>query len=87
LQFKIVLYRNFYFYQETFRIFRLKEGISNKTPYVLNRRRKMPKKKMRRTEMYLTEKQHKEVLKEAEERGISFSEMFRKIVDNYLERK
>jgi len=47
----------------------------------------MPKKKMRRTEMYLTEKQHKEVLKEAEERGISFSEMFRKIVDNYLERK
>jgi len=37
--------------------------------------------------MYLTENQHKEVSKEAEERGINFSEMFRKIVDYYLERK
>jgi len=27
------------------------------------------------------------VLKEAKDRGITFSEMFRKIVDNYLERK
>jgi len=47
----------------------------------------MSKKRMRRTEMYLTEKQHKAVFKEAEDRGINFSEMFRKIVDYYLERK
>ena len=47
----------------------------------------MAKKKMRRTEMYLTKKQHKAVHKEAEDRGINFSEMFRKIVDYYLERK
>ena len=47
----------------------------------------MAKKKMRRTEMYLTNKQHNKVRKEAEERGINFSEMFRKIVDYYYERK
>ena len=47
----------------------------------------MSKKKMRRTDLYLTENQHKAVIKEAEERGINFSEMFRKIVDYYLERK
>ena len=47
----------------------------------------MYKKKMKRTNLYLTEKQHEEVSKEAEERGINFSEMFRKIVDGYLERK
>ena len=47
----------------------------------------MSKKKMRRTEMYLTEKQHKAVYKEAEEREITFSEMTRKIIDHYLERK
>jgi len=47
----------------------------------------MYKKKMKRTNLYLTENQHAEVLKEAEERGITFSEMFRKIVDGYLERK
>jgi len=43
--------------------------------------------KMKRTNIFLTQKQHSEVLKEAKERGITFSEMFRKIVDNYLERK
>ena len=43
--------------------------------------------KMKRTNIFLTQKQHSEVLKEAKDRGITFSEMFRKIVDNYLERK
>ena len=61
--------------------------MSNKTPYILNRRHKMSKKKMRRTEMYLTEKQHAAVYKDAEERGINFSEMFRKIVDYYYDNK
>ena len=47
----------------------------------------MSKVKMKRTNLYLTEKQHHQISKEAEERGINFSEMFRKIVDYYLERK
>ena len=47
----------------------------------------MSKTKMKRTNLYLTENQHKEVSNEAKERGINFSEMFRKIVDYYLERK
>jgi len=47
----------------------------------------MSKKKMRRTDLYLTKKQYEEVYKEAEDRGINFSEMFRKIVDYYLERR
>lgn len=47
----------------------------------------MAKTTMKRTNLYLTEKQHAEILKEASERGINFSEMFRKIIDNYLERK
>lgn len=47
----------------------------------------MAKKRMRRTDLYLTQKQHEEVSKEAERRGINFSEMFRKIIDYYLERK
>jgi len=47
----------------------------------------MAKTRMKRTNLYLTEKQHAEILKEAENRGINFSEMFRKIIDNYLERK
>ena len=41
---------------------------------------------MKRTNIYITEKQHKNVSKEAKDRGINFSEMFRKILDNYLER-
>jgi predicted DNA binding CopG/RHH family protein len=45
------------------------------------------KKKMRRSEMYLTEKQHDTIKEEAENRGINFSEMMRKIIDYYLERK
>ena len=47
----------------------------------------MSKTKMKRTNLYLTEKQHDQISKEAEKRGINFSEMFRKIVDNYLEKK
>jgi len=47
----------------------------------------MSKTKMKRTNLYLTERQHDQISKEAEERGINFSEMFRKIVDNYLERE
>ena len=43
--------------------------------------------KMKRTNIFLTQKQHLDILKEAKERGITFSEMFRKIIDNYLERK
>lgn len=42
---------------------------------------------MRRTDIYLTNDQHEKIKKEAEVRGITFSEMFRKIVDQYLERK
>ena len=43
--------------------------------------------KMKRTNIFITQKQHLEVLKEAKDRGITFSEMFRKIVDKYLENK
>ena len=45
------------------------------------------KNKMKRTNIYLTEKQHSEISEEAEEKEITFSEMFRKIVDAYLESK
>ena len=45
------------------------------------------KNKMKKTDIYLTKKQHDQVLEEATERGITFSEMFRKIVDQYLESK
>jgi hypothetical protein len=47
----------------------------------------MAKTAMKRTNLYLTEKQHEEISKEAKDRGINFSEMFRKIIDYYLERK
>jgi len=47
----------------------------------------MSKKKMRRTEMYITNKQHQTIKKEADNREITFSEMTRKIIDYYLERK
>ena len=45
------------------------------------------KNKMKRTNIFITQKQHSGVKKEAAERGITFSEMFRKIVDNHLEKK
>jgi len=47
----------------------------------------MSKTKMKRTNLYLTQNQHLEISEEAEKRGINFSEMFRKIIDNYLENK
>ena len=55
--------------------------------YIINRRPKMSKVKMKRTNLYLTKNQHSAISEEAEERGINFSEMFRKIVDAYLESK
>ena len=42
---------------------------------------------MVRTNLFLTHKEHRAIKLEAIERGITFSEMFRKIVDAYLERK
>jgi len=47
----------------------------------------MSKSKMKRTNLYITEKQHNNVSKDAEERGINFSEMFRKIIDCYYDNK
>lgn len=43
--------------------------------------------KLRKTDLYLTIVQHKEIKKESDERGITFSEMFRKIIDWYRENK
>lgn len=43
------------------------------------------KPKMRRTDIFITGLQHKQVMDIASKKGITFSEMFRKIVDWYLE--
>ena len=40
---------------------------------------------LKRTDLYITKKQYVEIKKQSEKRGITFSEMFRKIVDWYLE--
>ena len=45
------------------------------------------KPKMRPTLLYLTIVQHKQVMDISNKKGITFSEMFRKIVDWYLEEK
>jgi len=45
------------------------------------------KKKMVKTDLYLTRIQHREVKKMSDKKGITFSEMFRKIVDKYLEER
>jgi len=42
---------------------------------------------MRKTDLYLTIMQHETILEIANKKGITFSEMFRKIVDWYLEEK
>ena len=42
---------------------------------------------LKRTDLYITKKQHAEIKKQSTERGITFSEMFRKIVDWYLEER
>jgi len=43
--------------------------------------------KLRRTNLYLTQIQYDEIKKQSENKQITFSEMFRKIVDFYLEKK
>lgn len=43
--------------------------------------------KMRKTDLYLTIDQHKKILETANKKGITFSELFRRIVDLYLEEK
>lgn len=43
--------------------------------------------KLRRTNLYLTKIQYDEIKKLSGDKQITFSEMFRKIVDSYLERK
>jgi len=43
--------------------------------------------KMKRTNLYLTEKQHEAIQREAEEKQITFSERFRQIIENYMEKK
>jgi hypothetical protein len=43
--------------------------------------------KLKRTDIYITQKQHEEIKRMSVEKGITFSEMFRKIVDWYLEKK
>ena len=45
------------------------------------------KTKLKRTDLYITKTQHEEIKKESSDRGITFSEMFRKIIDLYLENK
>ena len=42
---------------------------------------------MVRTNLYLTQLQYSQVKQESDKRGITFSEMFRKIVDEYLDKK
>ncbi len=43
--------------------------------------------KLKRTNIYITQEQHREIKKISDASGITFSEMFRKIVDRYLEGK
>jgi hypothetical protein len=43
------------------------------------------KPKLRKTDLYLSVIQHEKIKKIAEEKGIAFSELFRMIVDRYLE--
>lgn len=45
------------------------------------------KTKMRKTDLYLTISQHEDIKKIANEKGIPFSELFRKIVDWYLDER
>lgn len=45
------------------------------------------KEKKKRTDLYLTNKQYSEILQEAKEKQITFSERFRQIIENYLENK
>lgn len=42
---------------------------------------------MHKTQIYLTEQQVEKIREEATEKGIRFSEMLRRIVDDYYEEK
>lgn len=42
---------------------------------------------MKRTNLYLTQRQYKTVKKIAQEREVTFSEVFRGIIDQYIESK
>jgi len=42
---------------------------------------------MVRTNLYITHRQHDAILKEAKEKEITFSERFRQIIENYLDKK
>ena len=53
----------------------------NKNPIVHTRP------KLRKTDLYLTIDQHEKVKKISEEKGMTFSELFRRITDWYLEEK
>lgn len=43
--------------------------------------------KLRKTDLYLTVLQHEKIKSDANSRGITFSELFRKIIDLYYEEK
>lgn len=45
------------------------------------------KKAMIRTNLYLTKNQYYEIKSEADLKGIGFSERFRQIIENYLEKR
>ena len=47
----------------------------------------MKKTKMVRTDLYITQRQYDTIHKEAKERGTSFAERFRQIIENYLDNK
>jgi hypothetical protein len=44
------------------------------------------KPKMRKTDLYLTIRQHEKISEISMNKGITFSEMFRRIVEEYLEK-
>jgi hypothetical protein len=43
--------------------------------------------KMNRTQIYFTEKEHNKIKKESKEKGISMSDVIRRIVDKHFEEK
>ena len=47
----------------------------------------MKKPSMFRTNIYITRRQHDEIVKEAKKKEITFSERFRQIIENYLDNK
>ena len=55
--------------------------------YIKLERQIMKKTKMVRTDLYITQRQYDTIHKEAKERGTSFAERFRQIIENYLDNK